>query len=520
MTQNYYEVESFKLFSESAIWQLNRDFYQEIGIEAWSSGLVPHQMTSSSMVGKTYAELILGFLKDVATKGNTTETVYILELGAGHGRLAFHILQHLQKMVSLLKTKLPPYCYVLSDIVEKNLLFFKKHPQLQTYFQQGILDYAYFDAIGSKTIELQYSKKTIYPKDLTQPIVAIANYFFDSIPNDLFLVQNQEVAVCSVSLKSMDNPAVESPQKMLTNLRLTYKKTPLEKPFYLDVILNDILEEYRKTINNSHIFFPQKGLQCLNNLIDFSDKGLMLISMDKGFHRLSHIDHKKEPDVVTHGSFSLWVNYHAFGRFCHKKGGKTLFPAYSTFHLQIGCLLFLDENDSYTHTNVAYQQSVNDFGPDDFNSLKKMAYRNISNLLFVDLIAFLRLSAYDANVFLRILPQLKKAAQSITFNDRNRLEQTLHKVWSFYFNIHETDDLAYELGCFFYDLGFYQAALDYFQYSVDIYGQKGDIYYNKILCFYQLRQDNLFSKTLKEAKETFPNNTDFKQLDKLNLNAV
>lgn len=70
MEDNSYELESFKPFSESLIWQLNRDFYQNTGIDAWSKGMLPHQLTSNSMVGKTYAELILGCLKDLAAKDN------------------------------------------------------------------------------------------------------------------------------------------------------------------------------------------------------------------------------------------------------------------------------------------------------------------------------------------------------------------------------------------------------------------------------------------------------------------
>jgi SAM-dependent MidA family methyltransferase len=86
-----------KPFHDSMIWQLNRDYYQDIGIDAWSSGEVPHNITSNSFVGKTYAALIFAMLKDLARK-EKLDTVYILELGTGHGRLAFHVLKHLEKM--------------------------------------------------------------------------------------------------------------------------------------------------------------------------------------------------------------------------------------------------------------------------------------------------------------------------------------------------------------------------------------------------------------------------------------
>jgi len=520
MGNDYFELEPFKPFSESLIWQLNRDFYDKAGIDAWSKGIVPHHMTSNSVVGKTYAELILAFLKDLAAKGCINETVYIIELGAGHGRLAFHILKHLQKFKSLLDIELPSFCYIISDIVDKNLLFFKDHPQLQTYYEQGVLDFAYFDGITSKEIHLQHANKTIRSKDLNQPIIAIGNYFFDTLPNDLFLVKNKKIAACSVALKSRRNPKEMNAEKLFENLEFTYKKTPIEKPFYPNNISNEILEDYAKLDFDTHLFFPQKSFQCLNNLRDFSNKGLMVLTMDKGFHLLRNLDKKLEPEVIIHGSFSLWVNFHAFVEFCKKKGDKSLFPSFSTFNLEIGCLFFLEEADTYQYTNAAYERFVNDFGPDDFITLKKSTYKNISTLTFSELIALMRLSSYDSTFFINILPRLKTVAKNITFDDRNRLEQTLHKVWYFFFNINEPYDLPYELGGFFYDLGFYEEALDYFEHSINLYGQKDDVYYNKALCYYQLRKDNLFRKILKEAKETFPESVKFIRLDELDLNAV
>ena len=519
MGNNHFELESFKLFSDSLIWQLNRDFYQQMGIDAWNTKIVPHHLTSNSMVGKTYAELILGFLKDLAVQGNINDTVYILELGAGHGRLSFHILKHLEELASLLNLKLPPYCYIISDIVEDNLLFLKNHPQLQTYFEQGILDLAYFDAIGSKEIHLQYANTTIKPKDLNQPIIAIANYFFDSIPCDLFLIEEEKIAVCSIALKSREQPKDVDTTRLIKGLELTYQKTPLVEEFYPDSISNEIIEEYKKSLLKTHLFFPHKSFDCLNNLIDFSNKGLLLLSMDKGFHEIHDLENRKEPDIIKHGSFSLWVNYHAFSRFCKKKGGKALFSSFSTFHLELGCLFFLSDEDSYQYTNAAYQRFVDNFGPDDFHTIKKLAYDILSKLNLIELIALIRLSSYDSIFFIKILPQLKKVSKRISFNQRTRIAETLHQVWRFYFNIHEPYDLAYELGGLFYDLGFYLDALKYFQYAINFFGPTEEIYYNQILCYYQLRKDDLFRNTLKEAKIFFPNSTVLKPLDKLDLNA-
>ncbi len=518
MSKDYYEIESSRPFSQSLIWQLNRTFYQQKGITAWNKDIVPHNMTSSSMVGRTYAGLILAFLKDLAAKGKTKETVYILELGAGHGRLAFHILQHLQKLALPLGKKIPPFCYVLSDIAEDNLSFFNKHPQFKKYFDQQILDVAYFDASKSEELHLQHSNSKIRPQDLKQPIIAIANYFFDSIPTDLFLIQEKIISACAIALQSKEDPTQMDAEALINNMELTYSKQVLKKSFYEDPLLNEILEDYKDLLTNSHLFFPEQGIQCLKHLTNFSSEGLMVLSMDKGFHEIRDLENKKEPDIVTHGSFSLWVNYHALSAFCNKKGGKAIFPSWSTFNLNIGCLLFLPDSETYSLTEAAYQHFVNEFGPDDFNTIKDLSYFNVSRLKLKELIALYRLSAYDSTFFIKLLPRLKQVAKTITFNERKRLAQTLHKVWGMYFSISESYDLAYELAGIFYDLGFYTEALDHFQHSEDLHGIKADIYYNQGLCYYQLRQDQLFYKTLKEGKAAFPESKIFENLDRLDMN--
>ncbi len=520
MRKETYEIEKSTPFSKSLIWQLNRDYYNKVGIDAWREGIVPHHLTSSSIVGKTYAELVFGFLKDLSYKGHRDEKVYILELGAGHGRFSFHIIKHLERLTEQVGLKLPPYCYVISDIVEENLLFFLNHPQFKYFFDKGTLDVAHYDAMGKGPILLRHSLKKISLQELNQPLLVIANYFFDSIPKDLFLIRNNEIAECRVSLNSDTDPKEMEAAELFKNIKLKYSTRPIKNTFYEDPILNEILNDYIKLVSDTYLFFPHIGLKCIQHLKQFSKKGMMLISMDKGFHEVHDLENVKMPEMITHGSVSFYVNYHAFITYCKKNGGTSYFPTYSTFHLQLGCLLFLPESESYTETKAAYQRVVNEYGPDDFNGYKKFCYKNIAKMSFLDLIGLLRLSAYDSTLFVNILPRLKQVATRITFNDRTRLAQTMHQTWNMYFLLKDADDLAFEIGGLFYSLGYYEEALNYFQFSINQYGHSADGYYNRILCHYQLRQDESFVKILQEAKSTFPDYEKYAHLDTLDLNAV
>ena len=520
MENKNYEIESKKPFSESLIWQLNREYYQNEGIEAWRQGTVPHNLSSNAIVGKTYAELIFGFLRDLATKGQKHEKVYILELGAGHGRLAFHVLKQLERLIEVADLDLPPYCYVLSDIVEENLQFFYEHPQFQNYFEKGALDLAYFDAIGSTEIQLRYSGLKIAPQSLDQPLLVIANYFFDSIPNDLYFLNNKTVAACSVSLHSKEDPGGMDRSALLENIGTEFQNKREESPFYSEDIFNEMMEDYRQGLANTYLFFPHKGMKCIQKLQQLSKKGLMVLSLDKGYHQLEELENVKSPELITHGSFSIWVNFHALGAFCEKGGGTALFPSFPTFFLNLGCLFFIPEKEVYSETKLAYQRFVNEFGPDDFNGLKNFTYKHIARMTIKELIKMLRISFFDSSMFVNVLPRIKQLTHQVTAKERNSLAQLMHETWDMYFTINEDFDLAYEIGGVFYDLGYHKEALTYFDSSVALYGHKADIYYNSALCYYQLREDKKFLQTLAAGRTAFPGFERFNQLDKLDLGAA
>lgn len=520
MQNKRFIIESPKPFSESLIWQLNRNYYDKEGIEAWSDGTVPHHLTSNSMVGKTYAELIFGLLMDLSKQKKLQEKVYILEVGAGHGRLGFHILKHLEKLTNQPNLDLPDYCYILSDIVEDNLLFFQNHLQFQKFFEAGTLDVAYFDAIGGSDLQLRYSGKTIARDSLSQPLLVIANYFFDSIPTTLFHFDNTKVSSCMVSIESSENPEESKEALNLKNLKLSFHQKLMAPPYDADPILNELLETYRLSLFNTYLFFPDKGIECINQLKKFSKKGMILLSMDKGYHEMHDLENAKAPDMVSHGSMSFWVNFHALGSYCEKTGGKAIFPQYSTYHLELGCLFFLSNADEFPELHTAYRRFVDDFGPDDFTGMKQFTYKHIANMNLRELIGMLRLSYYDSAMFMNVLPRLKQVYQRISFNDRTRIAQTLHQTWDMYFSLKEPEDMAFEIAGIFYALGYYQEALDYFKYSINNYGETADVFYNRALCYYQLRQDEHFLETIKEGKKSFPGYPRFAELNKLDLGAA
>jgi len=517
---DYRILEANTAFEQSLIWQINRSYYEEVGLSAWSDGVVPHNMTSNMYVGNTYAGVILGFLKDIALIRQNDEVVYIVELGSGHGRLAFHILRLLDKMIALEAIKLPSYCYVLTDIVDSNLTFFEEHPQLQEYFESGKLDVAYYDGVASKEIILRNQNKTIHQNSLINPMIAIANYFFDSIPNQLFKIKNKQIFSCEIMLETPQKKEYESNEALLKNLRTSILVDDIEHINKKDPFIKDLLDDYKAELNETHLLIPRLAINCIETLKGYSEHGLMLISIDKGYSDIAQLEGRPEPEIIHHGSFSVYVNFHALEKYCAFQDGKTFFSSFSDYSMQLGCFLFTKSPDSYSKTIAAYDHYIDDFGPDDYNGMKKMAYRLVSYLTLRELITIMRLGNFDSTLFLKLLPFIRKLLSPINKTDRSRLKQTLSKIHHFYFDIKEPLNASFEIAGILYDIAYYKESLEVYDSLTDFSGDRADIYYNKILCYYQLRMDKAFSATLIKAKAAYPGFEKFAHLEKLDLNAV
>ena len=517
MSSPVYNIQKKTLFSKSLVWELNQDFYHQTGITAWSHSIVPHQITNSSLAASAYAELIYAFLKDLEANGESNKIVYILELGAGHGRLCYNILMQLDQLILDSDGCSTKYCYILSDIVEDNLAFYNDHPKLQEYFDRGLLDISYFDAVHSQELVLRKSKSKISHLDLEQPILSIANYFFDSLPNELYYFENGNVFNCSVSIDSLTDPLGKTAQELISDMELTFHTTAVKETHFGNVIFNNILSQYNQACSDTYILFPKIAMDCLSNISSLSKKGLVLLTMDKGYKEIQELATRKKPDIVKHGSFSLWVNFHALSQFCNLSGGMSMFDSCTNFSIDFGCLSLIKQPFNYPLFKEAYRKHSSQLNLDDHNSMKKLVYNNLASVDLSELLGLIRLNSFDSSIFITLLPSIKLLSKNISIKQRTRLKQTIIAVWNKYYSIKEGYDLSYELGGLMYDLGYYDEALGYFKNSSDIFGYKIDVDYNQILCYYQLRKDELFYKTLKAAKLRFPETDKFLNLENLDM---
>lgn len=477
-------------FSEAPIWELQRTYYEEQGITAWQSGEVPQYITSNRVMAISYAEMVFGFLQDRARMGQLTVQVMILELGAGSGQFAFYVLQELTKRIQQARIPLPPFRYVMSDLAEKNIAFWRQHASLRPFVEQGVLDFAKFDAVHDEAIYLQHAGERIGTGDLAQPLVLMANYFFDSLPQELIYVEDGQVYDCRISLQFPDGAHAMSASQLLKEVVASYQYQ--REHMYDDESYpyRELLDVYRQQISDSHILMPEVSLICLNRLKALSQEGFLLLTADKGDHRLESWEFNEPPKLIHHGSISLTANYHAISFVCEAQGAQSLFTSHPYTYLNIGCMLNLSEPHVYGLTRLAYDRFVERFGPDDFFNLKEAFDTQLEEKTMPQLLALWRLSGYDTQFLLPCTKRLIELIPASKEHEWIALQQGIDHMWAHYYPMDDNTDVALACGILLYQMDMYREAIPYFERTQPKLANDATVLYEMAVCYYELGQDD------------------------------
>lgn len=450
--------DDFRPFVESPLWTLQRQYFAGRGQQAWSSGEVPHYVTSNPVVAAAYAEVLVAFRQERLRRDPEEPALWILELGAGSGRFAHHLLQQLAALCERQGLEAQGFRLVLSDFCEANLEAWTAHPCFQPFFANGQLDVARFDVMAPAPLVLRHSGETLGPGELRAPLVVIANYVLDSIPAELLRFSAGEVERGQVRLLGLpdvggsaepaevepENPdpdqaesaAQEPAAALLERLQLEYRLEPLADQPFADPGLAGLLADYQQLLEGleeAWLLFPAPALRALDWLAALSCQGLLLLSADKGHHRLEEVLLARPPSLTLHGSFSLSVNYHALCSWAAAAGGVALAPEASTGGLHPIALLCLPQAEQHSATIAAWRRHMAAFSPSDYLSLSQLAHANAEQLSAPQLLAFLRLGQGDSQLLRRLVPRLRQLAPGLAEAHRRTLLECVAQVAQMHF---------------------------------------------------------------------------------------
>ena len=329
----------------------------------------------------------------------------------------------------------------------------------------------------------------------------LANYFFDSIPQELFYLQNGQIYESLITLTSPQKEVNLDDPEIISCLEISYQDQVTTTDYYDNYEFNRILEYYSKNLEQTNLAFPSLALQCIEHLQQISGDRLLLLSGDKGYSRQDALENRKKPKLALHqGCFSLMVNYHAIAEYVKNQDGQVLTTPHRHANLNICAFLLGNCIRDYIQTEYAYQEEIVKASPDDFFKLKKGIERSYADFSLQELISYLRLSAWDSNIFLDCFSILVARVTEVSEQLKEELYYAIQHIWDAYYFIGEDSDLPFHLSILLYTMGYYSEAIKYLQFSLELYGEDINTFYNLAMCHYRL-QDlesalNCIEKTL------------------------
>ena len=519
-TEPMYLLEQGKRFSESLLWQIQRNYFERQGIAAWRQGDVPHYITSNPYIAEAYARVVCAYWTDLLYGDpgkeqaalDLAQPVYIIELGSGPGRFAFHFLKQLSGMTSRSRLAALKFKYIMTDLSQRNLDFWAAHPALKPFVEAGVLDFACFDAAQPAPLRLFNAGELLAVEALPNPAVVIANYFFDCIPQDVFYIKDGQLQEGRVSLTAPQAQVDLADPELISKVTVVYEHLPVESEIYTQPAYNRILSDYCRTLGDTSILFPIASLECMRFFMDKTGGRLLLLTGDKGVHWAEDLITWDEPQMVIHGGcFSMTHNYHAIAQYIQNQGGQVLNTSRRHPSLDIGAFLLGAAGLDYAHTRLAFEQSIEVFGPDDFFKL----LQNIHTLPAPNIdqiVAWMRLSRWDVNIMLNFFPQLMDLLPAVTETQKEELFWIIQRLQENYYDIGEGQRLAFHLGTLLCALRYYAEAIKLLEQSMAADGPDPRTLYNLSLSYFALRQDDAAYAYINQALEQNPESLPVKDL--------
>jgi len=463
--------------SEAVIWDLHEEYYEGSGVSAWGATATPYHPTSNNFITEAFAEQAVAFLQDYADHLDFSEPLYIMELGSGTGCFSYNFIRALTSKLSYFHRLKPlKWVYVATDIVPKNLDYWKNNGAFDDDIAAGRVDFALFNAERDKTLELRLSGKTLAKSDFKNPVILIANYFFDSLRNDEFHVNHGAIEEALVQFQVPDDKFA------FAEFRRTVSYRKISKNYYNHPVMDAILEDYRGLFEEASILFPVSSLRTLDNIRRLSGNRLVVLSADKGFGYPQYMVGHWEYTYSVHGSFSYMVNFDAIRRYFFLNDGELLSTADPDLDILLNVGYVLDgfkgtlECTRYYFEEKMNKQNLTNYLPmvlRDTNSTK-----NTDPFLIKEFRAVVQISNYDALTFDRYAPKLFNYLEAHPPSPQQALTllRILEKVEANCYPLLGSGAPVW-LGILYYKLQDYRRSLNIMEKSLKLHGPNACAYY-------------------------------------------
>lgn len=467
------------------IWPLQREFYLERGLKAWSDDLVPNFITNNPFFAETYSRVVFAYLQDCIAMGLPSAVpLRIVELGAGPGKFCYLFLRNLTALLRAKGLGIEVIRYCMTDCSQPLLDSWLTNSYLAELAQSGMLQFEVLEA--GRELNSGFLKSQV---GAPGPLVLIANYVFDTLPQDAFIIKDGEIFEALVTTTSPPIDAKEKPQ--LSRLQLAYKNVLLQVDRYTEPSWNRILELYRNQLAAATILFPSHALKTLQDFSQIADGRMLVLAADKGFAYEDALQLSQgSPALEFHAPtcFSQMVNFDAITKYFQISGGQALLPDKHFSNLNICGFLERGHGNSFPLTLAAYQETQSALGADDLFTLFAWLNAHMEEMSVPQILAALRLTRWDPIAFMRLFPVLARQIRTVSA-ERIDLHNAVLRTWANHYPIAAREnEIAFQCGVILLELRFFEDALAMFKTSQRIFAPSAATSYNLGLCFRGLGQ--------------------------------
>ncbi len=493
--EEYFFIEEASRLSSSRIWDLLEQYYQASSISAWNQ--IPFYPTSNPFIAEAYADIIFNFLIDYKSNLKEGQPLYILEMAAGTGCFSYYLLKELKKRKDYFScTRNCNLQYIMADFTSDNPKSWQTSSKLQSFLSEGWLKFGVFKPQEQTRVLNAFDQnQVLYEKGSSEnPLIAIANYFFDSIKQDAFQVQDGKLTEVRQRFKcrkvegNKDEISFELLSKLGTE---TYHDVSTD--YYEDPRLNNVLKSYCRDFENASVIFPVGAFACISNLLEMSGDNLVLVSSDKCFTDRSYVKGRREqPYVAHHGIFSYSVNYDAVRRFFELAGGSSFNTSDDNLSVSTVCNFLLKEPSTLEHSRFYFDEKIDRQNLSNYlyflqDLLTELEPRK-SNEILRACMGYVQLCNFDPIVFCLAAPRIYFALETISASQAQRLVEMLDKVRDNFYSVQQQYDVFYWIGRIYYGMSRLDEALKSFADSLLHFGESSSALYYTAAC-YEVKRD-------------------------------
>lgn len=494
--------------SNSIIWQRMQEYYAQLGTEVWEEEVVPQQITNNTYLANLYAKLIVAHIQDyIAHDGELDDSpFYIFEIGAGHGRLSFYILEKLRHAFELFAWPKKWLKLIITDISLKSLETWQHHHALKSFIDIGWLDMAVFNANQDSQINLAISGQQIKPNTIKKPLFVICNYIFDTLSHDAFQIINHQLHEVELIIKNQDEIEQGDLKDYFKDAKYEFKKQPISADYYpKNLPLNKILKAYEKECENAAFLIPIGAIQCIENLRKFTKMPIMFLVSDKGLTDQDLFDENEDPDLSFHGSFSMMVNFDALKRYTTLCGGTSFLMGDKGADFQVATFVF-QSTYKIPHTHYAYANSLCCFSPQDLFDICYIDDEPITFKTLEAIVNILNLAEWDPTIFFDYHEQIvsKLEEGDFTVAVEHSILNGVERAWRYFFKLEKNQDVPFAIGSILYHLDYNDRAIEFYHHSLALFGEDKDTYFNLALAYQSLGDYAKAKEMINESQKIAP----------------